>query len=92
MAALIETPIAEAKATFDVNVWGLLAVTQAFIPLLIACKGTILNIGSGSSKVPVPMQGIYNASKGVVEDFSRVLRIELEAFDVTVVQVSPLST
>ncbi len=43
---LIEADIEEAKKLFDVNVWGALAVTQAFAPLLQKVNGTVANIGS----------------------------------------------
>lgn len=87
-APLIDASIAEAKALFDVNVFGLLEVTQAFTPMLIASKGTIVNIGSVVSRIPMPLQGIYNASKAAVENISRQLRVELSPFDITVIHVS----
>lgn len=43
---LLDTDISKAKKMFDVNIWGLLAVTQQFSPLLIASKGTLLNVAS----------------------------------------------
>ena len=85
---MIESSIADARALFDVNVWGLLEVIQTFSPLLIASKGTIVNIGSVVSRIPIPFQGIYNASKAAVENISRQLRVELAAFEVNVIHVS----
>ena len=46
-----------AKAIFDTNVWGSLAVTQAFIPLLIKAKGTVVHNTSISGYVNVPWMG-----------------------------------
>lgn len=43
---LLDTEIAEAKALYDVNVWGPLAVVQAFAPLLIEAKGVVYNQSS----------------------------------------------
>jgi 1-acylglycerone phosphate reductase len=43
---LLDADISKSKKMFDVNVWGLLAVTQQFAPLLIAAKGTLLNVAS----------------------------------------------
>lgn len=46
MMPLLDTPIEESKKLYDVNVWGVLAVTQAFAPLLVRSKGVVLNICS----------------------------------------------
>lgn len=72
---------------FDVNVFALVAVTQAFAPLLIASKGTVVNIGSLVGKFPMPWQGYYNASKAAVNLLSDQLRIELSPFNVKVINV-----
>lgn len=50
----LDVDIEDAKRMFDTNFWGALAVTQAFAPLLIAAKGTIVNICSISSHINVP--------------------------------------
>lgn len=43
---LLDTDIDEAKRLYDVNVWGPLAMAQAFAPLLIEAKGVVLNQSS----------------------------------------------
>ena len=43
---LLDTDVAEAKRLYDVNVWGPLAMVQAFAPLLIKAKGVIFNQSS----------------------------------------------
>jgi len=48
---------AEAKELFEVNVWAQLSVTQAFAPLLIETKGTIVYISSLAGQVNVPWVG-----------------------------------
>ena len=50
----LDVNIDDAKKLFDVNLWGTLAVSQAFAPLLIAAKGTIVNISSISSHLYLP--------------------------------------
>jgi 1-acylglycerone phosphate reductase len=50
----LDTDIDEAKKLFDVNFWGVIATTQAFAPLVIAAKGTIVNICSISGYVNAP--------------------------------------
>jgi NAD(P)-dependent dehydrogenase (short-subunit alcohol dehydrogenase family) len=56
-------PMSELHAQFAVNVFGLLAVTQAFLPLLRLGQGQIVNIGSLAGKVAFPLWGPYSASK-----------------------------
>lgn len=79
---LLDTNVAEAKKMFDVNVFALISVTQAFSPLLIASKGTVINIGSIAGKAPIPWQGYYNASKAAINLLSDQLRLELSPFGV----------
>lgn len=43
---LLDTDINEAKKVYDLNVWGVLSMTQAFAPMLVKAKGAVLNISS----------------------------------------------
>jgi 1-acylglycerone phosphate reductase len=72
---------------YDVNVFGIISVTQGFAPLLIASKGTIINIGSVAGFSPVPWQGYYNASKASVHLLSHQLRLELSPWGVKVIEI-----
>jgi 1-acylglycerone phosphate reductase len=54
---LLDTDIEESKKLFDVNVWGLLAVTQAFAPMLVRSKGVVMNISSIAGAVRLSWQG-----------------------------------
>ena len=54
VAPLLEIDLDEARRMYEVNVWGVVAVTQAFAPLLIAAKGTIVNMASISGSLPAP--------------------------------------
>ncbi len=56
---LVHASIVEAKQLYEVNVWGALAVAQAFAPLLVATGGTMLNISSMAGAVPLAWQGTY---------------------------------
>ncbi|KJX93911.1 oxidoreductase like protein [Zymoseptoria brevis] len=84
-APMLDMDIEDGKKMFDVNVWGLLAVTQAFAPLLIANKGCILNITSVAGALKQAWQGGYNASKAAATFFSETLRIEVEPLGLRVV-------
>lgn len=79
--------IPEAKKLFDLNVWACLAVTQAFLPLLIKSKGMVVNNTSVGSLFCMPFQSAYNASKAAMAMFSDTLRLELEPFGVKVVDL-----
>ena len=86
MMPLMDASINSVKQNFDVNVFGLLAVTQAFFPMLRAAKGTIVNQASiaGLPGVCQPFIGTYNANKATVVDLSSTLRVELAPFDIKV--------
>ncbi len=57
MMPLLDTSIEESKKLYDVNVWGVLAVTQAFAPLLVRSKGVVLNICSIAGAIRLAWQG-----------------------------------
>ncbi len=87
-------PLAEIRAMFEVNVMGLLALTQACLPLLGArhgCSkpGRIINIGSTSGAIATPMAGSYAISKFAVEAISDTLRRELSIYGIQVAVVEP---
>ncbi|CAI4210904.1 unnamed protein product [Parascedosporium putredinis] len=84
-ATVLDTDVQQARKMFDVNVFGLLEVTQAFAPQIIAAKGQIINIGSLAGVIPVPYQGLYNASKAAIHSLSDTLRVEMAPFGVKVV-------
>ncbi|KAK6219105.1 catabolic L-serine/threonine dehydratase [Pestalotiopsis sp. IQ-011] len=89
---LLDADLDEGRKLFEVNIWGLLAVTQAFAPLLVetAAKGgkpRVVNIGSIVSRVNVPWGGLYNASKGALSTLNDALRMELRPLGVGVLHV-----
>ncbi|KPI34376.1 NADPH-dependent 1-acyldihydroxyacetone phosphate [Cyphellophora attinorum] len=87
-AAFSDINIKAAKETFDLNVWSSIAVTQAFLPQLIASKGVVVFNTSGSSVAPQPFTSSYNASKAAIAMYAACLRLEVEdAFGVRVVDL-----
>ncbi|KAJ5636700.1 uncharacterized protein N7484_010013 [Penicillium longicatenatum] len=84
---LLDDDIEAAKKTFDTNVWGPLALTKAFAPLLIRDRGMLVNITSIAGHNAVPYSGVYGASKRSLEHLSEVLRLELHPFQVKVLSV-----
>ncbi|TVY18691.1 NADPH-dependent 1-acyldihydroxyacetone phosphate reductase [Lachnellula arida] len=79
--------IPEAKSLFDINVWGHIAMTQAFLPLLVKSKGMIVNQTSVGSVAAIPFASVYAASKAAMAMFSNTMRLELQVFDITVIEL-----
>jgi NAD(P)-dependent dehydrogenase (short-subunit alcohol dehydrogenase family) len=82
-------PLEELRAVLEVNVIGLLAVTQAFLPALRRARGRIVNVGSVSGRIALPFAGPYAASKFAVEALSDSLRRELASSGVAVTLIEP---
>lgn len=88
--AVEETPIADAKALFDVNVWGALAVIQAALPHLRARRaGHIVNIGSISGLACWNGTGIYGATKFALDCIGRTLAQEVNPLGIKVTNLAP---
>lgn len=54
---LLDEDIEVAKGVFDINVWGTLRVTKAFVPMLRRARGTIVNVTSISGYLNIPWMG-----------------------------------
>jgi NAD(P)-dependent dehydrogenase (short-subunit alcohol dehydrogenase family) len=90
IAAPVEfVPRADLRSQFDVNVFGLVDVTQTFIPLLRKSRGRIVNIGSIAGRVTTPLTSPYCASKHAVEAITDALRLELEPWGIQVSVIEP---
>jgi NAD(P)-dependent dehydrogenase (short-subunit alcohol dehydrogenase family) len=88
--APVETlPLSEWRRSFEVNLFGHVAVTQAFLPALLLSKGRIVNISSVGGKVAMATYGAYAGSKFALEAMSDALRRELAPHGVQVVVVEP---
>ncbi|QDK39062.1 SDR family oxidoreductase [Bdellovibrio sp. NC01] len=79
----------EWRNLFEVNVFGLLQVTQAFLPLLRKTKGRVINIGSISGRMSSPFLAPYTSSKHAVRAISDSLRRELRSLGVKVILIEP---
>ena len=85
---VVDISIPEAKQLFDLNVRSHIAMTQAFLPLLLkSSKGMIVNQTSVGAVTTLPFQAIYNASKAALAMHSDSLRLELQPFGITVVDL-----
>ena len=87
---LLEVSDATLREQFDTNVFGLMAVTRAFVPEMLARgRGWIVNVSSVGGRVTFPFFGAYHASKYALEALSDALRAELRSFGVHVAVVEP---
>jgi NAD(P)-dependent dehydrogenase (short-subunit alcohol dehydrogenase family) len=92
---LLHTKLDDLRWQMEVNVVGLVGVTQAFAPLLGAYKncphaaGKIINISSAAGKITSPFLAAYSASKHAVEAISHGFRRELQLYGIDVVIVGP---
>jgi NAD(P)-dependent dehydrogenase (short-subunit alcohol dehydrogenase family) len=82
------------RAQFEVNVFGMMAVTRALLPLLgtdpaRGHAGRIINLSSIEGKVASPFISAYAATKHAIEGFSASLRRELRLFGIKVIIVAP---
>jgi short-subunit dehydrogenase len=88
--AIEDVSLNAAKRLFEVNLFGLIRVTQACLPGMRALRfGTIVNISSMAGKFAFPMSGVYAASKYAVEAVSDALRIEVRPFGIRVIAIRP---
>ncbi len=84
-----EISVERVQWLFDVNVFGVYRVTQAFTPLIIENRGRILNIGSIAGNIGIKFLGPYSMSKHAIEAYTDALAAELAPFGVRVSVIAP---
>lgn len=75
---ITDVPVADQRRLFDVNVWGVVNGARAAVRHFGDRGGVLINVGSITSDVAIPLQGTYSASKHAVKAFTNVLRLEVE--------------
>jgi len=73
----------------NVNVGGVIRTTSAFIDILAANKGTVINVSSALAFVPLPSAPVYCAAKAAVHSYTQSLRFQLEGTGVEVIELMP---
>jgi len=76
-------------AEIDVNLGGTIRTTSAFMDILTANKGTVINVSSGLAFVPLSSAPIYCATKAAVHSYTQSLRFQLEESGVEVIELMP---
>jgi NAD(P)-dependent dehydrogenase (short-subunit alcohol dehydrogenase family) len=85
-----ETSEAEARGQIETNVFGLLWVTQAALPIMRQQgHGHIIQVSSVLGVATLPVLGLYNASKFAVEGLSETLSQEVKEFGINITLVEP---
>lgn len=88
--AIEDVPLEEARRQFEVNVFGLAALTQLVLPHMRGQRwGRVINIGSVGGKYAFAFGGWYHATKFAVEALTASLRQEVHPFGIDVAVVRP---
>ncbi len=88
-----ETSVTQAQEVFDINVFGVIRMTNAVLPHLRAQgSGRIINISSVVGFMPQPYMAVYAASKHAIEGYSESVDHEVRQYGVRVLLVEPAWT
>ncbi|MCS4255911.1 NAD(P)-dependent dehydrogenase (short-subunit alcohol dehydrogenase family) [Rhodococcus erythropolis] len=91
--AIEDTPIADIRRLFEINVFGTIHLTQLLLPQLRQSeRGRIIMVGSMLAGFPLAFRGSYVASKAAIRGFAESARNELRPFGVAVAVIEPGST
>jgi NAD(P)-dependent dehydrogenase (short-subunit alcohol dehydrogenase family) len=82
-------PLPDLRRQLEINVVGPVAVTQAFLPLIRAARGRIVNMGSIAGRLATPFSSAYGASKFALEALTDALRLELAPWGISVSIIEP---
>jgi len=87
-------PMADFRRQLEVNLFGPVAMIQAFMPHIRRGVGRIVNVGSIGGMLVLPLNGAYSASKFGMRAISDALRLELRQWNihVSLIEVAPVET
>ncbi|NWX86811.1 BDH protein, partial [Nothoprocta ornata] len=83
------TSLDKYKEVAEINLWGTVRVTKAFLPLIRRAKGRVVNVASMLGRMASPSRSCYCISKFGVEAFSDCLRQEMYRWGVRVILIEP---
>jgi short-subunit dehydrogenase len=90
LGAAEESSVAQARALFETNFFGLLQVTQAVLPIMRTQRsGRIINISSVLGFIPSVYSALYGASKHAVEGYTEALDHEVRTLGIRALLVEP---
>ncbi|XP_069118095.1 D-beta-hydroxybutyrate dehydrogenase, mitochondrial-like isoform X2 [Argopecten irradians] len=73
----------------DVNLYGMIRVIKAFLPLIRKSKGRVVNVSSVKGRYSWPCNSVYIVTKHGIETLSDSLRLEMKKFGVNVSVIEP---
>ena len=90
LGAAEESSAAQAKALFDVNVFGVFRLSNAVLPVMRRQKkGRIINLSSILGLIPAPFNALYASTKHAIEGYSESLDHEVRTQGIRIVLVEP---
>lgn len=93
LGAAEESSIEQARALFDVNLLGVMRMTNAVLPAMRRQRdGRIINISSVLGLIPAPYNALYAATKHALEGYSESLDHETRSFNVRISLIEPAYT
>jgi short-subunit dehydrogenase len=91
-----DVSVEDMRRVFDTNFWGVVHGSRVALRYLREHGGALINVGSETSDVAVPLQAIYSASKQAVKGWTDAIRLELEyekaPVSVTLIKPGPIDT
>lgn len=91
-----DVSVEDMRRVFDTNFWGVVHGSRVALRHLREHGGALINVGSETSEVAVPLQAIYSASKQAVKGWTDAIRLELEyekaPVSVTLIKPGPIDT
>jgi len=93
LAGAEESSVGQAQALFDVNLFGVIRMTNAVLPIMRDQKaGRIINISSVLGLIPAPFSALYSSTKHALEGYSESLDHEVRTFGIRVCLLEPAYT
>ena len=90
VGAAEESSLEQAKSVFDVNLFGVIRMTNAVLPAMRQQRsGRIINLSSVMGLIPSPFMALYSSSKHAVEGYSQALDHEIRGSGIRAVLVEP---
>jgi len=88
--AIEEVSLAQIKAVFETNFFGVVRMTQAVLPTMRRqAGGRVINIGSLAGFLPMPYQAAYAASKHALAGWTETLDLEVRRFGIRAILIQP---
>ena len=88
--AIEEVSLAQIKAVFETNFFGVVRMTQAVLPTMRRqASGRVINIGSLAGFLPMPYQAAYAASKHALAGWTETLDLEVRRFGIRAILIQP---